>query len=164
MFPVAFRSVSGNQARKVSPEREVDDRPSRQQNSLEVFHSRKIKLLEVGAAAVLLSFAVSCGGAAPPSTVASARSYSVVSEQADPAAGTLTISIKVAGPATQSNVKSIAESVIAERKSEYRHITVKSYAENATANDQPVAISRLENDSVTHSFNTRTETEKIQTH
>lgn len=129
-----------------------------------MIHSRKTKLLRVIAAAVLLSLAVSCGGAAPPSTVASARSYSVISEQADPAAGTLTVSIKVAGPAIQSSVKSIAESVIAERKSEYRHITVKSYAENATANEQPLAISRLENDSVTHSFNSRTETQRIQTH
>ena len=81
-----------------------------------------------------------------------------------PSPARLTISIKVAGPATQSNFKSAAESLIAERKSEYRHITVKSYAENAAASDPPAAISRLENDSVSHVFNARTETEKIQTH
>jgi hypothetical protein len=107
---------------------------------------------------------VSCGGTAPRPTLARAQSYSVISEQADPVAGTLTISIKVAGPVTQSNLKSAAESLIAERKSEYRHITVKSYAENAAASDPPAAISRLENDAISHVFNTKTETERIKTH
>jgi hypothetical protein len=144
-------------------EGEVDDRLFRQQNNLDVYQPRKTRLLKVSAAAVL-TLVVSCGGTAPRPTLARAQSYSVVSEQADPVAGTLTISIKVAGPATQSNFKSAAESLIAERKSEYRHITVKSYAENATASDPPAAISRLENDSVSHVFNARTETEKIQTH
>ena len=145
-------------------EGEVDDRLFRQQNNLDVYQPRKTRLLKVSAAAVLLSQLVSCGGTAPRPTLARAQSYSVVSEQADPVAGTLTISIKVAGPATQSSFKSAAEALIAERKSEYRHITVKSYAETATASDPPAAISRLENDSVSHVFNARTETEKIQTH
>lgn len=143
---------------------EVDDRLFRQQNNLDVYQPRKTRLLKVSAAAVLLSLLGSCGGTAPRPTLARAQSYSVISEQADPVAGTLTISIKVAGPATQSNFRSAAESLIAERKSEYRHITVKSYAENATASDPPAAISRLENDSVSHVFNARTETEKIQSH
>ena len=172
---VACRSVSGIGGRKVSrtssvlgaltrSEAEVDDLRFRQQNNLDVYQPRKTRLLKVSAAAVLSSLLVSCGGTAPRPTLARAQSYSVITEQADPLAGTLTISIKVAGPATQSNFKSAAESLIAERKSEYRHITVKSYAENAAASDPPAAISRLENDSVSHVFNARTETERIQTH
>ena len=145
-------------------EGEVDDRLFRQQNNLDVYQLRKTNLLKTSGAAVLLSLVVCCGGTAPRPTLARAQSYSVISEQADPVAGTLTISIKVAGPVTQSSFKSAAEALIAERKSEYRHITVKSYAENATASDPPAAISRLENDAVSHVFNARTETERIQTH
>jgi len=144
-------------------EGEVDDLRFRQHNNFDVNQPRKTRLLKVSAAAVL-SLVGSCGGTAPRPTLARAQLYSVISEQPDPAAGTLTISIKMAGPATQANFKSAAESLIAERKSEYRHITVKSYAENAAASDPPAAISRLENDSISHVFNARTETEKIQTH
>jgi hypothetical protein len=128
-----------------------------------VNNPRKTRLLKVSAVAAL-TLVVSCGGTAPRPTLARAQSYSVISEQADPVAGTLTISIKVAGPVTQSNLKSAAEALIAERKSEYRHITVKSYAENAATSDPPAAISRLENDAVSHVFNARTEPERIQTH
>gem|GEM_PF-1374140 len=144
-------------------EGEVDDPLFRQQNNLEVYQPGKTRLLKVSSAAVL-TLVVSCGGTAPRPTLTRAQSYSVISEQADPIAGTLTISIKVVGPATQSNLKSAADSLIAERKSEYRHITVKSYAENAAASDPPAAISRLENEAVSHVFNARTETERIQTH
>ena len=145
-------------------EGEVDDLRFRQQNNLDVYQPPKTRLLKVSAVAALLSLLVSCGGTAPRPTLARPQSYSVISEQADPVAGTLTISIKVAGPVTQSNFKSAAEALIAERKAEYRHITVKSYAENAAASDPPAAISRLENEAVSHVFNARTETERIQTH
>ena len=121
-------------------------------------------MFKVIIAALISSFFVSCGGSAPAPTRASARAYAVISEQADPEGSALTLIIKVPGPITQSSVKAIAESVIAERRAEYRHITVKSYAENMTTGDQPVAISTLEGDSVSHRFNLRSETEKIQTH
>ena len=129
-----------------------------------MYQPRKTRLLKVSAAAVLSSLLLSCGGTAPRPTLARAQSYSVITEQADPGPVTLIEIVKVTGPATQANFKSAAESLIAERKSEYRHITVKSYAENAPASDPPAAISRLDNDSVSHVFNARTETEKIQTH
>ena len=76
----------------------------------------------------------------------------------------LTLLIKVSGPANQTNVKSIAESVIASRKDEYSHIIVKTYAEGMTASDAPFAISRLEDGTITHRFNSMAETQKIPTH
>src|SRR6185295_18570419 len=102
---VACRSVSGIGGRKVSrtssvlgaltrSEAEVDDLRFRQQNNLDVYQPRKTRLLKVSAAAVL-TLVVSCGGTAPRPTLARAQSYSVITELADPLAGTLTISIKV---------------------------------------------------------------------
>jgi hypothetical protein len=114
---------------------------------------------------ILLCLLVLAGcGTAPAPTRSSAQPYSVISEQADPVASTLTLLIKVSGPATQPGVKSIAESVIASRKGEYRHIIVKSYAEGMTASDTPFAVSRLEDGAVTHRFSSLAETQKIQTH
>jgi len=101
---------------------------------------------------------------APPPTRSQAQPYSVISEQADPAAGSLTLLIKMSGTVTQASVKSIAEKVISERKGDYRHIIVKSYSEGMTANDTPFAISRLENGTVAHRFSSLGETEKIKTH
>lgn len=103
-------------------------------------------------------------GTAPAPTRSNAQPFSLISEQADPAAGSLTLLIRVPGQATQPNVKSIVESIIASRKGEYRHILVKSYTEGMAASDAPVAISRLEDGAVTHRFNSMAETQKIPTH
>jgi len=103
-------------------------------------------------------------GTAPAPIQSSAQAYSVISEQADPAASTLTLLIKVSGPATQPNVKSIVEAVIAERRGEYRHMIVKSYVEGMTASDTPFAISRLENGAIAHRFSSVADPQKIQTH
>ena len=103
-------------------------------------------------------------GTAPAPTLSNAQLYSVISEQADPAASSLTLLIKVSGPATQASVKSIAETAIASRKGDYRHIVVKSYTEGMTASDTPFAVSRLEDGIVTHRFSSLAETQKIQTH
>ena len=110
----------------------------------------------------LLSFAA-CDTASAPMR-SGAEPYSVISEQADPVAGSLTLLIKVSGPATQQNVKSVVESIVANRKADYRHILIKSYTEGMSASDVPFAISRLEDGSVTHRFNSMAETQKIQTH
>jgi hypothetical protein len=110
----------------------------------------------------LFLLALAACGTAP--TRSNAQPFSVISEQADSAAGSLTLLIKVSGPATQPNVKSIVESIIANRKGEYRHILVKSYAEGMAASDAPFAISRLEDGAVTHRFNSMTETQRIPTH
>ncbi|MEK6320618.1 MAG: hypothetical protein AABN33_02925 [Acidobacteriota bacterium] len=114
--------------------------------------------------ALVLLAIVSCGGTAPPPTRSAAQPFSIISEQADPAASSLMLLITVSGPATQPSVKSIAESVITSRRGEYRHIIVKSYAEGMTASDTPFAVSRLEDGTVTHRFSSLAETQKIQTH
>lgn len=120
-------------------------------------------MLKFAIIALSLWALVACG-TAPAPTRSNAQPFAVISEQADPAASSLTLLIKVSGPATQANVKSIAESVIANRKSDYRHIIVKSYAEGTTASDTPFAISRLEDGAITHRFNSLAESQKIQTH
>jgi len=120
-------------------------------------------MIKTAVISLFLLLPVGCG--TPPSPIAAkAQPYSIISEQADPAASSLTLLIRVSGPATQPSVKSIAESVIAERKGEYRHIIVKSYAEGMNATDTPFAISRLEDGTITHRFSSLAETQKIQTH
>ena len=109
-------------------------------------------------------FSLSACGTAPAPTRSDTQTFSVISEEADPVAGSLTLVIRVSGPASQPSVKSIAESIIANRKGDYRHILVKSYTEGMVASDAPFAISRLEDGSVTHRFNTMAETQKIPTH
>ena len=118
-------------------------------------------MLKTAIIALSLSFMAACGTAP---TRSNAQPFSVISEQADPVAGSLTLLIKVSGPATQPSVKSVVESIITSRKGEYRHILVKSYTEGMNATDVPFAISRLENDSVTHRFSAMSETQKIPTH
>jgi len=120
-------------------------------------------MLKTAIIAILLLTLLACG-TAPAPTRSSLQTFSVISEQADPVASSLTLLIKLSGPATQPNVKSIVESVIASRKGEYRHIIVKSYAEGMTASDAPFAISRLEDGTITHRFNSMAETQKIPTH
>lgn len=112
----------------------------------------------------MLAVALAGCGTAPAPTRSVTQPYTTISEQADAAAGTLTLLIKVSGPANQANVKSVAESVINSRKGDYRHIIVKSYTEGMTASDAPFAISRLEDGAVTHRFSSMSETQKIQTH
>lgn len=113
---------------------------------------------------VLLIFLFAACGTAPAPTRSDVQPFSVISEQPDRVASNLTLFIKVSGPATQQNVKSVVESIIANRKGDFRHILVKSITEGMTANDVPFAISRLENDVVTHRFNSTAETQKIPTH
>jgi len=120
-------------------------------------------MLKISIIAVSLLALSGCGGAAAP-TRSSAQLYSVISEQADAASGSLTLLIKVSGPATQPNVTSIVESIVANRKGDYRHILVKSYTEGMASSDTPFAISRLEDGAVTHRFNSMTENQKIPTH
>jgi hypothetical protein len=120
-------------------------------------------MLKTAIIVLSLLFVTACG-TAPAPTRSNAQPFSVISEQADPAASTLTLLIRVSGPAAQPNVKSIVESIIANRKGEYRHILVKSYTEGMAASDVPFAISRLEGEAVTHRFNSMVETERIPTH
>lgn len=120
-----------------------------------------LKVITVSLMSLLL---VSCEGSAPAPTRVGSPSYTVISEQADPAAGALMLMIKVPGPVTQASVKAIAESAISERRGAYRRITVKSYDRDIDAGVQPVAISMLESDRVSHQFNLPAESQRIQTH
>ncbi len=120
-------------------------------------------MLKIAVISIGLLLLAGCGTAPAPSR-SNAQPYSIISEQPDPPASSLTLLIKVSGPATQAGVKSIAEAVIAERKGEYQHIVLKTYAEGMSASDTPFAISRLEDGTVTHRFNSLAETQKIQTH
>jgi hypothetical protein len=110
---------------------------------------------------LVLLTAVACGTAP---TRSNAQPFTVISEQADAVAGSLTLLIKVSGPATEANVKSAVESAVASRRGEYRHMVVKSYLEGMTASDAPFGISRFEDGSVTHRFNAMAETQRIPTH
>lgn len=103
-------------------------------------------------------------GTAPAPTRSNTQTFSIISEQTDPASRGLILLIRLSGPASQQSVKSIVESVIAGRKGDYRHILVKSYTEGMSEGDPPFAISTLENDIITHRFNAMAETQKIPTH
>lgn len=103
-------------------------------------------------------------GTAPAPTRSNQQPYSIISEKADPASGTLNLDVRISGPATQANVRPVVETIIDNRKGEYRHILVKSFVGDSPATEPPFAISRLENGEITHRFNTAAETEKIPTH
>jgi hypothetical protein len=120
-------------------------------------------MLKAAIIALSLVSLTACG-TAPAPTRSDSQTFSIISEQPDPAAGSLTVVIRVSGPASQASVKSIAESIIANRKGDYRNMIVKSYTEGTSASDGPFAISKLEAGSVTHRFNTMVETQKIPTH
>jgi len=120
-------------------------------------------MIRATASVLVLLTLIACG-TAPAPTRSNAQPFSIISEQPDPTAGSDTLLIRIAGPATESNVKSAAESAIASRKGEYRHLIVKSYVEGMTAGDAPFALSRFEDGVVTHKFNAMAETQRIPTH
>jgi hypothetical protein len=109
-----------------------------------------IKALIVAIA--LLSLAA-CGGNAPRPTSADAPSYSIISEQADPASGSDIVVIEFPKSTLPPQIKTAAESFIASRRSQYRQITVKSFLEGSNLNATPIAISRIENDTINTVFN-----------
>jgi hypothetical protein len=110
-----------------------------------------------------LSFAA-CSHAPAP-TRAEPQTYSVISERADRRAGDLVIDIRLSGRPAQEEVKSIAESIIANRRAEYSAITVRTFLAGAGPGQLPHAVSRLEGDHVSHRFNSPpAETQKIPTH
>src|SRR5690348_16819872 len=119
---------------------------------------KPIMIRAIASVLVLLTL-IGCG-TAPAPTRSNSQPFSIISEQADRTAGSDTLLIKVAGPATESNVKSAAESAIASRKGDYRHLIVKSYVEGMTATDAPFALSRFEDGVVTHKFNAMAETQR----
>ncbi|MFP5262615.1 MAG: hypothetical protein ACLGJB_11975 [Blastocatellia bacterium] len=104
------------------------------------------------ASIALLSLAA-CGGAPRPTragdqSAAAAHSFSIVSEQADPASSSTNVIIKFPEATLPGQVKAAAESLAASRRADYRRVTVKSFLEGSDLNGAPFAISRMENGSV----------------
>lgn len=114
-------------------------------------------------ALILMAFAA-CSNAPRPERY-EARAFSIVSEYPDPATNSATIIIKVAKTSTPPEVKAAAETVIANLKGKYRHITVKTFLEGASPDSPPFAVSKLEGDFVDHVFGTvRGGSVRIPTH
>lgn len=110
-------------------------------------------MIRVLVAAIALSLLAACGGSAPRPTRADAPSFSVVSEQADAAAGSTSVIIKFPKTTLPPQIKAQAESLIASRRDQYRRITVKSFLEGSNLDGVPFAISKLENGAVDTVFN-----------
>jgi hypothetical protein len=113
---------------------------------------------------VSLALFVIIGCGAPRPTRSETPLYSIISEQPDAQTGSLMMTIRVSGPATRTNVQSVAESAIDARRNQFRNLIVNSYTEDMTLTEPPFAISRLEGNSISHRFNSLAETQKIPTH
>ena len=90
--------------------------------------------------------------------------FRIESEQPDQVNRAITVNIRFQGPATESQVKSAAEFVIADRKDRYGSVTVNSFVLGAAATDKPYAVSTLEAGEITHRFNRQSESVRIPTH
>ena len=112
----------------------------------------------------LVLFALTGCGTPPRPVSSDTRLYSIISEQPDPQSRSLMMTIRVSGPATQTNVRSVAESAIDARRNQFSNIIVNSYTEEMTTKEPPFAISTLDGNSISHRFNSLTETQKIPTH
>jgi hypothetical protein len=123
---------------------------------------RESAMMKAAIVMVVLSCIVACGGA--PAQWTAQQPYTIISEQPDTASGGLVIDVKLSGQPARSDVRSIAESVIATRRSEHKKVVVRSFIDSASRNRIPFALSRLENGLITHEFSSQTETQKIPTH
>ena len=115
---------------------------------------------------ILLALA-GCGGdragqdATAPEPVPSFR---VESERPDVAARAITVYIRFQGPATESQAKSAAEFVIADRRERFQSITVNSLLPGMNATAQPFVVSKFEDGEITHSINRTSGSVRIPTH
>jgi hypothetical protein len=112
---------------------------------------------------VMIGLALSGCTGTPPTRVEAER-YTLLSEQIDPASGSLDVRLRITGPADQTEVKGIAESIIESRRSRYSDITVRTYSSVSSAADLPYAISTLGGGAVTHQFNPKAGETRIPTH
>jgi|HubBroStandDraft_6_1064221.scaffolds.fasta_scaffold198109_2 hypothetical protein len=112
-------------------------------------------------AAILLSF-FGCGNAPPPTAVSPAP-YTVISEQPT-ASGADAVSIRMTGPPSQAAVKSIAETIINERKARFTSVTVTTYVPDTGSSGLVYATSTFDGHSVSHNFNDRVQDQRIATH
>lgn len=114
---------------------------------------------------LVLLMAAGCDRAPAPGRASQAAApFTVLSERPDAQTGALVIDMKIEGPTTESNVKEIAEGVIADRKGQYSNITVRSYLAGPEPGALPYCVSKTENNSVTHRINQQGATHRIPTH
>jgi hypothetical protein len=113
----------------------------------------------------ILAFA-GCGGDTANDAVerGPVPSFRVESEQPDQTARAITVNIRIQGLATESQVKSAAEFVIADRRDRYQTITVNSFLPDADLTDRPFGVSRLEQGEIIHRFNRPSESVRPPTH
>ena len=110
-------------------------------------------MVKVLIAAIAFVSLAACGGNAPEPTRADAPSYSIISERADQATGSANVIIEFPRATLPPQIKAAAESLIASRRNQYRQVTVKSFLEGSDHNGTPIAVSRIENDTVSTVFN-----------
>lgn len=117
-----------------------------------------VKMLLIGIPIWLLT---SCGGDAP--VITSSARYMVVGEMVDPVSGSLIINIKMSQQSTESDIKSVAEALITERRDRHSKVTVRTLLDEY-GNDRPYAASSLDSGQVTHQFNQAAKQKRIPTH
>jgi len=120
-----------------------------------------IEAVLIGCAMVWVS---GCSKDAPIPVAGTVSPYEILSEATDPQSGRLAIDIKVPQPADEPGVKSVVESLINARKSAHRQIIVRTYLESAGTSNLLYAVSILENDQITHRFNSEAGQQRIPTH
>jgi len=103
-----------------------------------------------------------CDSAGPPKAV-SPNQYTVISEQANPS-GALEVSIKLTGPASEPQVKSITEGVINDRKERFKNITVSTYVDGTGASRMLYSTSTFDGQTVAHTFNNQAQQQRVATH
>lgn len=134
--------------------------------SLRGFHNDRQMIKVVTISLVLLAFA-GCGGGDTDQSEAAREpvpSFRVESEQPDIASRAITVNIRFQGPATESQAKSAAEFVIADRRERFQSITVNSLLPGMNATEQPFGVSKFEDGEITHSFNRASGSVRIPTH
>lgn len=134
--------------------------------SLRGFHNDRQMIKVVTISLVLLAFA-GCGGGDTDQSEAAREpvpSFRVESEQPDIASRAITVNIRFQGPATESQAKSAAEFVIADRRERFQSITVNSLLPGMNATAQPFGVSKFEDGEITHSFNRASGSVRIPTH
>lgn len=122
---------------------------------------RWIMLKAVIATAMLLMLA-GCGGAPRPTAV-DPTGYTVISEQPG-GTGSLAISIKLNGPPNQSLVKSIAETIINQKKAQFSRVTVNTYAPDSGSSGVAYATSTFDGNTIVHNFNSQAQQQRLASH
>lgn len=117
-------------------------------------------------AIVLVVASALAGCSDPPARPESSNveSFDIVAETIDPSTGAFTVTVRVSPPVSEARVKSLAESLIDQRKNAFGNIRVRTLTSGAGAGDLPYAVSVLQDGVVTHTFNKQAAPQRIPTH